>query len=226
MTRASLEKILRGILEAEVVVADMTGRNANVFYEVGIAHATKENVVLLAQSIRDDLPFDLQHIDHLEYDLTVDGLAFLTDRLSEIIERLPPEPQGSVTPFVEGALRVRAGLEPHKLYRVDRMPPYLLLHLLVINEGTRTLTLIEPSVKFDDPAIRARFWFLRPSRVGGGRAIVMIKGRAMPICAGFKISTRSSLEPGQMVSGVLSVKVAESGFEPYRFRFKVMFRSK
>jgi len=91
-TRAGLEKILRGIGEAEVVIADMTGRNANVFYEVGIAHMVKENVVLLAQSIRDDLPFDLQHIDHLQYSPTADGLNELTRGLRDILRKLEAEP--------------------------------------------------------------------------------------------------------------------------------------
>src|SRR2546422_1068091 len=74
LTRSALEKILRGIAEAEVVIADMTGRNANVFYEVGIAHTVKENVVLLAQNVSSDLPFDLRHIDHLAYENHPEGL--------------------------------------------------------------------------------------------------------------------------------------------------------
>ena len=64
-TRASLEKILRGIAEAEVIVADMTGRNPNVYYEVRVAHTVKENVVLLAQNVEEDVPFDLRHIGSL-----------------------------------------------------------------------------------------------------------------------------------------------------------------
>ena len=51
LTRAAMEKLLRGVGEAEAVVADLTGRNANVFYELGISHVMKENVVMLAQSI-------------------------------------------------------------------------------------------------------------------------------------------------------------------------------
>ncbi len=90
-TRAGMEKILRGIGEAEVVVADMSGQNANVFYEAGIAHMAKENVVLLTRD-RDDFPFDLQHIDHIVYEPTVAGLRKLTENLLKVVKSLAPEP--------------------------------------------------------------------------------------------------------------------------------------
>jgi hypothetical protein len=97
-TRSGMEKILRGIAEAEVVVADMTGRNANVFYEAGIAHTIKDNVVLLTQDI-DDIPFDFRHIDHIEYTPTDGGLKALTDELSQVIANLPSEPTPPATPI-------------------------------------------------------------------------------------------------------------------------------
>jgi hypothetical protein len=43
-----------------VVVADLTGKNANIFYEVGIAHTLEKPVLLLAQPMS-DVPFDLRH---------------------------------------------------------------------------------------------------------------------------------------------------------------------
>lgn len=54
-----LERILTGIRSAELIIADLTGKNANVFYELGLAHVQTKNVLLLAQSI-DDIPFDLR----------------------------------------------------------------------------------------------------------------------------------------------------------------------
>lgn len=61
-----LERIYSQISRADILVADMTGRNANVFYEVGYAHALGKNVVLLT-SVAQDIPFDLKHFPHIVY---------------------------------------------------------------------------------------------------------------------------------------------------------------
>jgi len=61
-----LERIFNQISKADVIVADMTGRNPNVFYEVGYAHALNKIVLLLTQK-KEDIPFDLQHRQHIIY---------------------------------------------------------------------------------------------------------------------------------------------------------------
>lgn len=61
-----LERIFNQISKADVVIADMTGRNPNVFYEVGYAHALGKIVLLLTQDA-EDIPFDLQHRPHTVY---------------------------------------------------------------------------------------------------------------------------------------------------------------
>lgn len=55
------------IEEAKVVVAELTGRNPNVFYELGIAHALHKPVVQLTQQI-EDVPFDIRHLRTVEYE--------------------------------------------------------------------------------------------------------------------------------------------------------------
>lgn len=77
-----LDRIFNQINKADVVVADMTGRNPNVFYEVGYAHALGKNVILLTQSA-DDIPFDLKHQQHLVYD---GSISKLQEILSEKIK--------------------------------------------------------------------------------------------------------------------------------------------
>jgi hypothetical protein len=65
-TDGILDRIFNQINKADVIVADMTGRNANVFYEVGYAHALGKLVLLLTQN-SDDIPFDLKHRPHIVY---------------------------------------------------------------------------------------------------------------------------------------------------------------
>lgn len=61
-----LERIYNHINAADFIVADMTGRNPNVFYEVGYAHAKKKTCILLTSSA-DDIPFDLKQHRHIVY---------------------------------------------------------------------------------------------------------------------------------------------------------------
>jgi GAF domain len=63
---AILAQIYDGIQRADLVIADMTGKNPNVFYEVGYAHALPKEVILLAQMAQ-DIPFDLAGHNHIVY---------------------------------------------------------------------------------------------------------------------------------------------------------------
>jgi len=65
-TEGMLDRIFNQISKADVIVADMTGRNPNVFYEVGYAHALDKIVLLVTQST-EDIPFDLKHRQHTVY---------------------------------------------------------------------------------------------------------------------------------------------------------------
>lgn len=63
-----IDQIWTGLNAAKVLVAELTTRNANVFYELGLAHALKKPVVLVAAN-ENDVPFDLQHIRVIYYDV-------------------------------------------------------------------------------------------------------------------------------------------------------------
>lgn len=62
-----LDRIYNQISKADIVIADLTGKNPNVFYETGYAHALGKKVVLLTQKAQ-DIPFDLKHYSHIIYD--------------------------------------------------------------------------------------------------------------------------------------------------------------
>jgi hypothetical protein len=62
-----MEQVWRGIRTARVLVAELTSRNPNVFYELGLAHALDKPVVLVSAT-EQDVPFDLTHIRVIYYD--------------------------------------------------------------------------------------------------------------------------------------------------------------
>ena len=67
-----LRDIVKGIVESEVVIAEITPVNQNVFYELGYAHALDKPTILLAE--RDaPLPFDVSGYRVLKYDNTIAG---------------------------------------------------------------------------------------------------------------------------------------------------------
>jgi len=63
-----IDQIFSGIKSAKVLIAVLTDRNPNVFYELGLAHALNKPVVLVSSNDR-DVPFDLQHIRVIYYDV-------------------------------------------------------------------------------------------------------------------------------------------------------------
>jgi len=79
--RAIMKDVVSGLQRADLVIADLTGRNANVFYELGLAHALARPTVLLAQST-EDIPFDLGAYRTVIYSIDFTERTQLTDTLS------------------------------------------------------------------------------------------------------------------------------------------------
>ena len=74
-----LERIYRQIRDADFIIADMTSRNPNVFYEVGYAHALAKPYTLITQSVG-DIPFDLKHHRHIVYGGSIQKLQNALNR--------------------------------------------------------------------------------------------------------------------------------------------------
>ena len=68
LTVPILDKIQDYILRADIVIADLSGRNANVFYELGMAHTHGKSVILITS---DDAspPSDVRHFEYITYRL-------------------------------------------------------------------------------------------------------------------------------------------------------------
>ena len=64
-----IDQIWMEINNAKVLIAELSNRNPNVFYELGIAHALKKPVVLVSSNDQ-DVPFDLRHIRVIYYDMS------------------------------------------------------------------------------------------------------------------------------------------------------------
>lgn len=82
-----VQDIVSLIGRSRVVICDCTSRNANVFYEAGIAHALGRDVILITQSDA-DIPFDLRHLRYAKYLDNAEGRTELSRRLLERIQTI------------------------------------------------------------------------------------------------------------------------------------------
>ena len=78
-----LRDVIEGIARSDLIIADLTDANANVFYELGIAHTLGRPVILVTQSVK-DLPFDLKSYRALEYDAIFPCIEEAKKRLSQL----------------------------------------------------------------------------------------------------------------------------------------------
>lgn len=82
-----MDDVISLIWRSRVVVSDLSGKNPNVFYETGIAHALGRDVVQLVQSLA-DVPFDLQSIRTLTYLNNGEGREKLKAALAQRLRTL------------------------------------------------------------------------------------------------------------------------------------------
>lgn len=80
-----LGQTLAGIQSSNLIIADLTGNNTNVAYEIGYAHHLGIKTVLISQSL-ENIPFDFRNQRIIYYRQTKDGLKHLSKVLKETIE--------------------------------------------------------------------------------------------------------------------------------------------
>lgn len=84
---AIMQDIWSAIYHADLIIADCTGRNPNVFYELGIAHTLGKPVVLMT-SDPNDVPTDLRHLRYLHYSYTPRGMKQFEEKLREAVQKI------------------------------------------------------------------------------------------------------------------------------------------
>jgi hypothetical protein len=146
-----INKIRSNIEEADVVIADCSGGNPNVFYELGVAHALGKQVLLIHDTEEAVIPTDIQGYERLLYGFNDDG-AFcakmrgalqaiirdkyqvLYEKASDFIEAFNRECGKNVP--VKDAARFRADLKSRE--SAVKLPP--------LNDERRLATYLIPSI--------------------------------------------------------------------------------
>lgn len=82
--RNIIQDIVVGIAEADIIIADLTGLNPNVFYELGIAHTMDKKTIVITQNI-DDLPFDIQPYRANQYSLKFNKIPSFMKEMEKLL---------------------------------------------------------------------------------------------------------------------------------------------
>jgi CheY-like chemotaxis protein len=86
-----IKDIIINLSRSHVVIADLTDRNPNVFYELGVRHALKDATILITQNIN-DVPFDLRNYALVQYDwTTTKGKQEFKKKIGEVLEKIENE---------------------------------------------------------------------------------------------------------------------------------------
>ena len=93
--------VITRIMHSDIVVADVTYPNPNVFYELGLRHACRVGTVIIRDKKGPRIPFDILHLRHIEYESTPSGLKALAGDLKKHFEYLEKNPEHPDNQFQE-----------------------------------------------------------------------------------------------------------------------------
>ncbi len=83
------DDIIQGIQDATIVIVDISGKNPNVMYELGVAHTLKKtSTVMLTHDPVGQSPFDIQHFRIIPYSDSIEAVEELSISLRNMLEAL------------------------------------------------------------------------------------------------------------------------------------------
>jgi hypothetical protein len=97
-------QIIEYLLTSELVIADLSEKNANVFYELAIRDAARLPVILIGDKNL-EIPFDVRQQRMIKYSLDPDDLEKAIEKLSKFIDSIENEPYKPDSPVTEAILR-------------------------------------------------------------------------------------------------------------------------
>jgi hypothetical protein len=96
--------IISRLMHSDYVIADVTYPNPNVFYELGIRHASRNGTIIIRDKAGPRVPFDIAHLRYIEYENTTIGLKELASQLSIYFghfEKNPDRPDNHFQEFAK-----------------------------------------------------------------------------------------------------------------------------
>lgn len=95
--------IIQRIMHSDLVIADVSYPNPNVFYELGLRHACRNGTIIIKDKNTTGVPFDIAHLRHIPYENTSTGLKELSSRFREYLDFSNKNPDRPDSQFQEVA---------------------------------------------------------------------------------------------------------------------------
>jgi len=94
-----IDDVTKSIRESALIVVDVTPDNANVFYELGLAHGIGKDTILLCDRKREKLPFDISGFRTIFYENSIAGKRQVDERLEKHLINLNQQATARPTPI-------------------------------------------------------------------------------------------------------------------------------
>ena len=137
-------QIIRHLLNAKVVVADLTDHNANVFYELALRHAFRKPVIQLILKGQ-PIPFDAHGLRTIEYLLPADAsspekISGILKTIQEAQDEVAEQIRAAISPDfeVESTVTIAAKLEDLTRSKTPESPSLQIMETILEQIGSLT----------------------------------------------------------------------------------------
>lgn len=95
-------QVIQKTVESDLLIADLTSHNPNVFYELAIRHAAARPYIQLIDS-SESIPFDIADLRTIKYDFDVETARRASMKIQEYLEAIEDGDTGSDNPISQSA---------------------------------------------------------------------------------------------------------------------------
>lgn len=122
--------ILNRLVECDMALCDISSKNANVFFELGLRQAFNKKTILITDGLQ-SAPFDISSLRHIQYSpsLRVDTVSTEVPRIASMLSSTESLPDEKVNSIVQ-LLKIKpAKVEEKELAPIDSAVYNMFLHL-------------------------------------------------------------------------------------------------
>jgi hypothetical protein len=177
--------ILRKIIESDMVLCDLSAKNPNVLYELGIRQAFNKKTVLIKDKKTARI-FDIQGLRTIDYDetLRIDSVQNNTESISKCLQETNDFKGNEINSLVQ-----LLSIKPAKLSDNLELSNESLLILKAIEDVHKRISLIEKNSTKSAPAFRSQTDDKFAFKINGEKIDIgdelFLKGNSMGILIGY-----------------------------------------